>query len=358
MVSASSVLPSRARGRRSSGDPMGPAIEKRKTPPTAWRPVVVHCVAAPDCVACIVGGMVRPHQGMIGYAIAKIIKNVNNENVEFVAVGKNRLWTLKAAAGDAAVKGGLRSTKCLEMLQERLRDGLTHERIHLDRMSTPTKAAADADDPMSALLQRTSGSAEKTRKPTGTKRRKIEGTQPTDAEMAGHKPSDIRNVVGMVEMPMTPDADDQRTRQVAAFVGQKGTLHLRVSDLPWAIEYLCLEMNGGNVPEPPDPDEDDDEDGADGCGDGLRCVWSPAGSWTVTVRKGALKGQSYHSKIQDLTQEKWDKGAAIIDLRASFQKSSRPQQKDVLLAYIQSVAREEMAAADSQEQGEASAANA
>ena len=339
---------------------MGPAIEKRKTPPTAWRPVVVHSLAAPACVACIVGGMVRPHQGMIGYAIATVIRNVNNENVEFVAVGKNRLWMLKAAAGDAAAKGGLRNTKCLEMLQERLRDELAPRAMpHIDSMSTPTKAAASADDPMSALLQRTSGSAEKMQKPTGTKRRKIEGTQPTDAEIAGHKPSDIRNVVGMVEMPMTPDPDDQRTRQVAAFVGQKGVLYLRLSDLPWAIEYLCLEVNGGNVPEPPDPDEDDDdEDGAEGCGDGLRCVWSPAGSWTVTVRKGALKGQSYHSKIQDLTQEKWDKGAAIIDLRASFQKSSRPQQKDVLLAYIQSVAREEMAAADSQEQGEASAANA
>ena len=284
---------------------MGPAIEKRKTPPTAWRPVVVHCVAAPDCVACIVGGMVRPHQGMIGYAIAKIIKNVNNENVEFVAVGKNSLWMLKAAAGDAAVKGGLRSTKCLEMLQERLRDVLALlATLQLDRMSTPTKAAASADDPMSALLQRTSGSAEKTRKPTGTKRRKIEGTQPTDAEMAGHKPSDTRNVVGMVEMPMTPDPDDQRTRQVAAFVGQKGTLHLRVSDLPWAIEYLCLEMNGGNVPEPPDPDEEDDEDGADGGGEGYRCVWSPTGSWTVTISKGALTGCIYQSRLQDMTQDK------------------------------------------------------
>ena len=266
---------------------------------------------------------------------------------------------LKAAAGDAAVKGGLRNTKCLEMLQERLQDQLERQAMgHLGKGSTPTKAAASADDPMSALLQRACASAEKTRKPTETKRRKIAGTQPADAEMAGPKSSDIRSVVGMVEMPMTPDPDDQRTRKVAAFLGRRGALHIRVSDLPWAIEYLCLEMNGGTVPEPPDPDEDDDEGGADDGGEGFRCVWSPTGSWTVTIRKGAPKGQNYHSKIQDLTQEKWDKGAAIIDLRASFQKSSRPQQKDVLLAYIQSVAREEMAAADSQEQGEASAANA
>ena len=107
-----------------------------------------------------------------------------------------------------------------------------------------------------------------------------------------------------------------------------------------------METTGGDVPEPPDPDEDDDDDegGADDGGEGFRSVWSPTGSWTVTIRKGALKGRIYQSHLQDMTQEKWNMGAAILDLKGSFQMSSRAEQKDVLLAYVESVAREEMAA--------------
>ena len=65
--------------------------------------------------------------------------------------------------------------------------------------------------------------------------------------------------------------------------------------------------------------------------------------WTVQVKGGPLAGQQWSSKIQDLTAEKWATGAAFTAVTTPFEKATRPQQKEVLLAFLEDVVQKAIA---------------
>ena len=118
---------------------------------------------------------------------------------------------------------------------------------------------------------------------------------------------------------------------------------LAVEDVPWLVEYVASELNGGNIPEPYDPDDDSADVGSDDSAvAGFRCEWSPNGSWRAVVTRGPLKGKDYVTFLRDLTQDKWDRGARLLGMKTPFVDSDRPEQNKVLLAFLEDVVRQKM----------------
>ena len=55
----------------------------------------------------ISGGLIKPHAGVVGFAVQATARMVNGSEIDFVAARLNDHWLLKAAGGESAVKGFL-----------------------------------------------------------------------------------------------------------------------------------------------------------------------------------------------------------------------------------------------------------
>ena len=137
-----------------------------------------------------------------------------------------------------------------------------------------------------------------------------------------------------MKVPLSPSPGELERKQILVYENKQGALYVQGSELPWLLKYLHQEMQGASVPEPADAEKD--EAGWDESRPWV-ARWCPSGAWTVKVMSGALSGKEWRSRIQDLSEDKWAKGAPLAGVEAPLQGSPRSQQKDVLLAYLESV---------------------
>ena len=147
----------------------------------------------------------------------------------------------------------------------------------------------------------------------------------------------------------TPEGEARRLRvpqtcapqaievEVVAFA-TKNQMFLRCVDVPWAMSWLLSEHVGEFIPEPEEPEEPEDVD--------LRAHWSPCGSWTVKVMRGALKGAEFQSLMTEIDEQKWAKGTSLLGTKGDLQSASWPKRKSVLLAYLEDFARQRISAAE------------
>ena len=141
-----------------------------------------------------------------------------------------------------------------------------------------------------------------------------------------------------VMAPMTC-RDSECEKDTVVFVTAKNQLHIRVSDLPWVVDDMASELNVGTIPEPEDPDvlhgSENDSSVAES-----RSSWSPAGYWTVTVQRGALKGKEFISHVKDMNQEKWEKGSRLAGCAGDLKSATWQAQKKALLAWLEDAVRQ------------------
>ena len=148
-----------------------------------------------------------------------------------------------------------------------------------------------------------------------------------------------RPKVQAVRMPATPGGNENE-REITVMQASCNSLMIAVEDVPWLVEYVASELNGGNIPEPYDPDDDSADVGSPGDDSavaGFHCEWSPNGSWRAVVTRGPLKGEDYVIFLRDLTQDKWDRGAILLGMNPPFDDSHKPEQRKVLLAFLEDV---------------------
>ena len=67
----------------------------------------------------ISGGLIKPHAGVVGFAVQATARMVNGSAIDFVAARLNDHWLLKAAGGESAVKGFCRDSHLLNLLKEK-----------------------------------------------------------------------------------------------------------------------------------------------------------------------------------------------------------------------------------------------
>ena len=320
---------------------------KRKAEET-WRDVVVGKAARLDGasmgVLCVTGGMCRTHEGAAGFALECEERDVSvggGGSLEaFVPVGKHRLWVLKVVGGHGAVKGALNETTLLEQLHAKLRAG---EGDNVCDKGTPAKTAPaaagapagasaaageEARDPMADLLGTVKGAPK-------AKKVAARGQPEKTPEKSKGCP---RGTLCRVTVPMSPDPDEADTKQVVVYENKQGILFVQSQDLPWLLQYLYEEVQGKSVPEP----KDDDDDALDEKRP-WTTRWCPSGMWTVVVKGGPLAGKQWASKIQDLNDDKWSTGVALTEVTTPFKKSTRAEQKQVLLAFLEDMVQKAIA---------------
>ena len=139
---------------------------------------------------------------------------------------------------------------------------------------------------------------------------------------------------------MSPKPEEADTKQLVVYENTQGVLFVECQDLPWLLHYMYEESQGKRVPEPID------DDGADDALDEKRpwtTRWRPSGMWAAEVKGGPHAGRTWASRIQDLTAEKWATGSALTNVTTPFQKATRGQRKEVLLAFLEDVVQKAIA---------------
>ena len=147
-----------------------------------------------------------------------------------------------------------------------------------------------------------------------------------------------RGTLCRVTVPMSPKPDEADTKQLVVYENKQGVLHVKCQDLPWLMHYLYEETQGKSVPEPNDDDDDALDENRP-----WTTRWCPSGVWTVDVKKGPLAGRQWASRMQDLNEDKWATGSALAGVTTPLKKSTRAQQKQVLLAFLEDVIQKTIA---------------
>ena len=319
---------------------------KRKAAET-WQDVVVgkatRCDGSDMGVICLKGGLCPRQEGAVGFALHCEQRDLPDLPAAFVPVAKNRMWVLKVVGGGTAVKGGLQATTLCNQVHAKLREG---DGDVLLEHGTPRKEApaaagaspggsaaaeAEAQDPMAALL----GSVQ------GASKGQKQGPSRDDPLRTPQKRQGFpRRTVARVTVPMSPKPGEVDTKQVVVYENRAGVLCVHCEDLPWFLQYLHEETTGASVPEPgPEEESDDALDERHP----WTTRWCPSGAWTVTVKGGPLACKTWSSRLQDLTAEKWARGAALSGVTTAFEKATRPEQKAVLRSFLEDVVEKEMA---------------
>ena len=196
--------------------------------------------------------------------------------------------------GPEARKGALSRTRLLETLREKSNIGSTAVEECDDRESSTAAA-----DPMAALAPFQAAVADGAEdSPPAKKARTSRKTKLT--------PSSSRCMD--VEMPAAFTAKNLssiETRTVKLFRKAKNSMFLSQDDIPWMLEYLRDEADGGGVAELPD-DEDSQHLERNSAVADLHLRWAFDGSWEGTWLSGPRQSQSVKSYVKKLTKAKWD----------------------------------------------------
>ena len=245
-----------------------------------WHPVTL------ECRLVISGGRVPKKE----YAI----ESTNVSEQIFVRVEKNQEWLRKMVVGPEARKGALSRTRLVETLREKSNRGNTAVAECDDRESSTAAA-----DPMAALVSFQAAVVDAAEDhPPAKKARTSRKTKLT--------PSSSRCMD--VEMPAAFTAKNLssiETRTVRLFRKARNSLFISQDDVPWMLEYLRDEADGGGVAELPD-DEDSQHLERNSAVADLHLRWAFDGSWEGTWLSGPRQNQSVKSYVKKLTNAKWD----------------------------------------------------
>ena len=274
--------------RRASGslglDDEQDAGPERADDKAAWQPVRVRRVVEPGGTSagllCVTGGLVRPHDGAVGFVLECEEREVRDPegtvaSEAFVCVAKNRYWVLKVVGGGDAVRGDLQHTTAMDRLYSELRSG-RGDSLADPHQATPEKTAfavARASAPEVGAdrmeeLTRAHDPAGKTPKKTPKKETRRRGT------------------VAHLCVPKSARPDEPGTQRVMAYETRSGALFIRTTDLPWFLHYMYEETLGAAIPEPAPADA-----GPEDASRPWVTKWYPAdagtsGAWHVQVTGG------------------------------------------------------------------------
>ena len=268
-----------------------------------------------------VGGMLRVHDGAVGFALVCEEREVAvgqgaAAHAAFVPMGKNRFWVLKTVGGAGAVKGDLQHANLLESLHADLREGRGERLASLpspekEKVRRAVARVSEADARPDPMLELTTSLATPARTPKKVK---------------GHPRGSLVSLC----VAKSPRPDEAETQKLLVYESRHGALFVHAEALPWILHYLYEETQGAAIPEPTDADEgplDDDRPWV--------TRWCPTGAWHVEIKAGALKGRKWCSRVADLTEAKWAAGASVLSLQTPLQVASPAEKKDVLLAYLE-----------------------
>ena len=268
-------------------------------------------------------------RGTTGVALKTIDIEYDGRTLQFVPLVLNDHWILKIVGGEGAHKGYCRECLIARDIRTKLKDKVMACRNIDSPPSNSSSAVADDDDadPMSKL-KKTPRIAEKERPSKSNK--KLTTTK------AVHP-----FTVEVICVPAKCGDPAGDTREITVMMSLNNSLSISIDDIPWLCEYIASETNGGLIPEPLDPD-------VSPSGEPFRCEWSPDGKWTAFVDRGPLQGKVFIARLTDLNQEKWDKGARLLRHTTfpEFCNSGKPDQKTVLLAYLEDAVASKMMKAE------------
>ena len=255
--------------------------------------------------------------------------------IAFIRTLKNEHWLLKASGGRGCQKGGLRRTRALEELREKLQDPTQG---HCGAKDSDGSAVADQADPMLGLeeLGETEDHA--------AKRRKTLNTPCSDKMKTVLMPASFRK---------------PQLRPVRAMECGRA-LWLHEDDVGWLVTYLAEEVVTGGVGPIDDADGEVDDERAEAdeapFGDGaavavpsggdpvtpikaqrgeVKLRWDFDGAWEGVITKGPHKGTTVSCKVANLTRQKWAAAAQVHKYDVDFDRATYQEKKTVARHYLE-----------------------
>ena len=256
--------------------------------------------------------------------------------IEFVRICKNDHWLLKASGGRGCQKGGLRRTRAVEELREKLQDTTQG---HCGAKDSDGTAVADQADPMLGLeeLGETGDHA--------AKRKKTSKARCSDTVKTAQMPASF---------------GQPQLRPVRAMEGGRNTLWLHEDDVAWLVTYLADEVGTGGVGPIDDADGEVDDEGEEvheaPFGDGaavavpsggdpvtpikakrgeVKLRWDFDGAWEGVITKGPHKGKIVSCKVANLTPQKWAAAAKVHKYDVDFERATFQEKKTVARHFLE-----------------------
>ena len=205
----------------------------------------------------------------------------------FVKIDKNADWLLKAALGKSNNKGGLKRTRLLDTIKEKLSDSATPTPARDDSQDSAV-AAPDSEDPMNMLESVESNAA-----PAAKKRK---------AYLSKRAKNNITHV-DMPEFEPTAHPEKKGTRKVAVLALSTNSTWIGVDDVPWLVRWLADEARSGGVPVATDDPLDALECNCEA--EHVHIRWDFLGAWEAIILAGEKKGTKIKSCVEKFTAEKW-----------------------------------------------------
>ena len=303
-----------------------------------WSKVIV------ESSIVVKGGLLSTQKYPGGIGVNVETYETRKGRVDFVPLERNSFWFLKVSGGEDAQKGHFKNTKIFDIITE----ASAADEVASESEPTPTTptqlsavAEGDAFDPMSKLKVCTDTPVK------GQKRGPKPKGPPAPQKVIDHR----RNISipRKVNVPKKcTDAEYTHTITIKqSLVNSKVKTLLSKDDLPWLMEYIASECNGGMIPDEEDKDEEEEEvDEPDPTAPPFRCEWSPNGSWQAVVTRGKLKGTRCQTFLSQLDESKWTAGIKRLGISIPFKGSVRRDQKRVSLAYLEGVLEQKIKAVE------------
>lgn len=295
--------------------PVAPGPDKAK-----WRPVVF------ADTLCVQGG----------YLAAKRVCCVENQSVvatvksqgalverttTYVKISKNDEWLIKACAGDAAQRGALRRSKCIEQIRDLMKnDSPTKAASAVADLQSPGNASAVAD-PMDSLEEVADD----------------DGAQPS-ASNSRYKRQRRKRAELIVIMPdRAPCAfpkDKAKAKDVHVMADSTNQVWLAKEDVPWLLTYIADECGFGGVDA-----EVESAVAEPNCpqvpGLNVEWDWTSNDGYTAQFVVGPLAGdQRYNVLVSTFTAEKWSAANDIHKYQKSFGEADNDDLKKATYDYL------------------------
>ena len=298
------------------GDEESPQTKKLK-----WMPVKI------STGVILQGGWMHNARGSTGVGLNSVEIAVKGRSVEFILVQKTQWWLAKVVGGEGHTRSACKESVIVETIRAQLK--------------TSTAASVEAAlDPPTSILDKDASDPMKQLKQTPTAKDKQKRAESSKRQLSKTR---AKNQISVATVP-AEFGDTEKTRDVTVMLNNRSQLFLDAKDIPWLCTYIATELHGGAVPEPHDPDDDPPNDGTDdgSAVAGLRCEWSPNGSWRAVLTRGPLKGKDYVTFVRDMTEAKWMRGATLLGIQTSYREASRAEKKEVLMAWLEDTVREKI----------------
>jgi hypothetical protein len=143
--------------------------------------------------------------------------------ISLIRVNKNNAWLLKACGGRSCHRGGLRRTRIIEELREKLE---SNAEAHAHATTAVRSAVADQEDPMLQLEELVVIEEHAAKRTKPEKRRCVDNLQSVE----------VNEKLGMPQL-----------RTVRVMCSTRNTLWIHEVDVPWLVTYMAEELASGGV---------------------------------------------------------------------------------------------------------------